>query len=95
MTFADAYTIGINACADAIGRDLFDANKSNTVFAGGNVDGKVFCFVGVFKEPMKTNKTLALDSTSKWPYSARCMVNPDTGEISELQVNAKNTEIKE
>ena len=83
LTVEAARKVGINACIDKIGRDFVQKYKDSSVYAYGDVEseGSVFCFVGVDDSPQAPAQegVLELDSQSKFPYRASCIVSLANG----------------
>lgn len=65
--------IGFNACIDAIGRDFYEANKDTSVFACGNDEKGLWCFLGINTNEEHSSE-LRLTNGDKWEYSASCYV---------------------
>ena len=65
--------IGFNACIDAIGRDLYEANKGTSVFACGNDEKGLWCFLGINTSEDNVSE-LRLTNGDKWEYSVSCYV---------------------
>ena len=81
LSFNEARKIGLNACVDWIGRDFVYAHRDSASSAYGEVEGGVYCFVGVdgAPRPLRDDNVLILDSVSKFPYRASCTVDQSNG----------------
>ena len=76
-----ARKIGVNACIDKLGRNYVLTHKDSAASAYGQTPNGVFCFVGVgdvASAPLPEN-VLVLDSMSKFPYHASCIVDLHSG----------------
>ena len=68
-----AKKIGIDACADKLGRDFILAHKNYAI--------SVYCFVGVDDQhrPQNNFDTFVLDGPSQFPFRASCNVSLEDG----------------
>ncbi len=91
LTVMEAKKKGIRACIEAIGYEFCKKHKDNGTSAYGEVDGVVYCFVGVSDEPapecdITKVDSLILTSKEEWPYEASCNVDMQDGHIDFLTV---------
>lgn len=87
LTLMEAKKIGNAACIDKLGREFVLANRDNGVSSYGEMDEGMYCYVGVSDEPYVSpypDGMLVLDSESRFPYYASCIVNMESGEITFL-----------
>ncbi len=88
LSVNEARKIGINACIDKLGRDFVRKYKDSCVYAYGESEDGVYCFVGVNDNPdCYDNDTdvLILDSTSKFPYRVSCNVRLTDGAVTFIE----------
>jgi hypothetical protein len=82
-----ARQIGINACVEKLGRDFVEKYKETSTCAYGESEDGMFCFVGVDDvEKNGCDYALVLDSTSRFPYSASCVVSLENGAVTWREV---------
>ena len=95
LTYEEARKIGIDACVKKIGEDFVSMHEDNLCVGYGDVDDYAFCFLGISDQPenLDNRKDLVLDSTSKWPYIAKCNVWYQDGKIEFLDCILPNVEI--
>ena len=76
-----AKQIGFAACVDKLGRPFVLAHRDSAASAYGEIDGGVFCFVGVDDRPghREHDGMLVLDDRSKFPYRVSCNVKLTDG----------------
>lgn len=89
LSFDTARKIGINACINKLGREFVLAHRDNASSAWGNdeMDGGMYCYVGVSDVPPPETEpgVLVLDSETKFPYHASCIVNLESGALTFLE----------
>ena len=73
--------IGIDACADKLGRDFILAHKNYAISIYGESADSVYCFVGVDDQhrPQNNFDTFVLDGPSQFPFRASCNVSLEDG----------------
>ena len=82
-----ARKIGINSCIEKLGRDFVEKHKETSTCAWGESEDGVFCFVGVDDEERSgCDYALVLDSTSRFPYRASCVVSLENGAVTWREV---------
>lgn len=82
-----ARQIGIDACVEKLGRDFVEKHKETSTCAWGESEDGVFCFVGVSDEDRSgCDYALVLDSTSRFPYRAGCVVRLEDGAVTWREV---------
>ena len=82
-----ARQIGINACIDRLGRDFVAEHKDKATSTWGAGYGDMFCFVGVDADRREeSDVSLILDSTSRFPYRASCVVSLKDGTVTWREV---------
>ena len=76
-----AKKIGIDACADKLGRDFILAHKNYAISIYGESADSVYCFVGVDDQhrPQNNFDTFVLDGPSQFPFRASCNVSLEAG----------------
>ncbi len=76
-----AKKIGIDACADKLGRDFILAHKNYAISIYGESADSVYCFVGVDDQhrPQNNFDTFVLDGPSQFPFRASCNVSLGAG----------------
>lgn len=82
-----ARQIGINACIEKLGRNFVEKHKETSTCDWGETDDGVYCFVGVDDEERSgCDYALVLDSTSRFPYRAGCVVRLSDGAVTWREV---------
>ena len=81
LTFEEAKKIGIDACVAKLGESFVSKHEDNLCAGYGDVEDYAYCFLGVSDQPEKLSGELVLDSTSKWPFIAKCNVWYNDGRI--------------
>lgn len=85
LTIEQAKKIGINWCAEQIGRVLVKKYADSSSMAFGEEDGQVFCFLGIDDNPLDVtllhNIILSSKQEDAFPYSASCYVSTKDGTI--------------
>lgn len=83
LTYEQAKKRGMDACVEKMGRSFVDMHKDNLCYGASDVDEYAYCFLGVDDKPdvLGGKRELILDSTSKWPYVAKCHVWYSDGKI--------------
>ncbi len=83
LSYEQAKKIGIDACVEKIGEDFVSKHEDNLCVGYGDVEDYAYCFVGVDDAPeiIDDREELVLDSTSKWPFIAKCNVWYNDGHI--------------
>ena len=84
LTFEEAKSIGINACIDKLGREFVQKYADSSTSSYGRDGDDVFCFVGVddSERPLWADSRIMLTSDNDFPYSASCIVNMLSEEIT-------------
>lgn len=87
LTFEQAKKIGLEACAEKIGKEFVREHADATSTAYGEHDGEVYCFIGINISPRKQfdGKTLRLSSTGKPDYRASCNVSLKDGSTTFIE----------
>ena len=90
LTAQEAKKIGLRACIDKIGYEFCKRHEDTTVYAYGEDDGVMECYVGVDDQPdeecdVETVNVLVIDDTKFAPYFARCEVSMKDGTITFLE----------
>ena len=92
-----AKKIGIDACADKLGRDFILAHKNYAISIYGESADSVYCFVGVDDQhrPQNNFDTFVLDGPSQFPFRASCNVSLEDGYLTVSANTNKNVEEKD
>ena len=85
LTFEDAKKIGIDACAEKIGRSFIREYADTSSTGYGDAEDHAFCYIGVDnrKRNIHHDEEIVLDDSndSKWPFIAKCNVWYNDGRI--------------
>ena len=94
LTFEEAKRIGLDACVNRLGREFVMKYKDTSCPAYGDMDDRVFCFLGVDNSESRyvNDDKLVLDGGSSWPYSARCTVKYNDGTVDFLECKLPSPE---
>ena len=81
---------GLDACVDRLGRDFVMKYRDTSCPAYADMEDHAYCFIGVDNSDSRYDEsTPVLDGgssgVSTWPYSARCNVSYDDGQVSFLE----------
>ena len=80
LSVEEATRIGQEACINKLGIGFVQQHQGFGSFGYGEIDGKVFCFVGVDPFHQSSGKGLILDH-QKFPCRISCTVDIETGEV--------------
>ena len=80
LTFEEARKIGLDACAEKLGREFVRKHAKTSSTAYGDAEDYAYCFIGVSDQPSKPYR-----EGDKIPYMASCNVWYDTGKIDFLE----------
>ena len=86
LTFEEAKKIGVNACAERLGKDFVNRYKNSSCPAYADMDSYAYCFLGVDDSPNRNDmRNVKITSNDSFPYVARCTVRYNDGKIEYLE----------
>nr|WP_302141082.1 hypothetical protein [uncultured Schaedlerella sp.] len=90
LTFEEARKIGLDACAEKLGRNFVRKYAGTSSTAYGDAEDHVYCFIGVSDQPRKPYQEgdkiiLSSAPEDQFPYMASCNVWYENGKIEFLE----------
>ena len=76
-------SIGFDTCVKTIGKDFYESYKDNSVFACGEDEKGLWCFLGINTVDIDCEE-LKLTNGEKWEYSVSCYVKEGVAELDEV-----------